>query len=370
MPNGLMQYSNATRGSLKQLFATCTQPSAKQAAAADAFQKRQQDLYNANVQKANTELDTPPPSAASGAVQKPKTPQERAINRCITAGRLPASCLGNSMLGAFGDMLSKVLPTTGQVPPLAGPQMAGVYVGAGNWRLDFTDSGVLVNCAFLSPDERHYTLTFARGGTILTIDMTPKPLVLTFGADGSLVGPGPVTLDGVVSTGGGYAGYTDQYGKPLSDFEVQTAKGPVYSNGQAVQHPQPNVSFSRRQATCPALHLSSKGTGAGIQTMETDLLKSMVGSDKGPPVPAGIRMRGIFASVSTGFSVQFFPESAVLGCGPDAARAYPYSVRADGPTATIVVAAPDHPLNIAIRSDGSLDPGSGPYAVHGRIVTG
>jgi len=370
MPNGLMQYSNATRGSLKQLFATCTQPSARQAAAADAFQKRQQDLYNANVQKAHTELDTPPPTAASGAVQKPKTPAERAINRCITAGRLPASCLGNSMLGAFGDMLSKVLPSTGQAAALAGPQMAGVYVGAGNWRLDFTDSGVLVNCALLSPDERHYTLSFAKGGTILTIDMTPKPLVLTFRADGSLVGPGPVTIDGVVSTGGGYAGYTDQYGKPLSDFEVQTAKGPVYSNGQAFQHPQPNVSFAHRQATCPALNLSSKGTGAGIQTMQTDLLKSMVGGDKGPPVPRGIRMRGIFASVSTGFSVQFFPESAVLGCGPDAARAYPYSVRADGPAATIVVAAPDHPLNIAIRSDGTLDPGAGPYVVHGRIVTG
>src|ERR1700722_1015846 len=98
MPNGLMQYSNATRGSLKQLLATCTPPSAKQATAADAFQKRQQDLYNANVQKANTELDTPPPTATSGAAQKPKTPEERAINRCITAGRLPASCLGNSML--------------------------------------------------------------------------------------------------------------------------------------------------------------------------------------------------------------------------------------------------------------------------------
>jgi hypothetical protein len=256
-PTGLMRYSNATRGSLKQLLATCAEPSAKQAAAADAFQKRQQDLYNANVQKANTELDTPPPTVTSGAAQKPRTPEERAINRCITAGRLPASCLGNSMLGAFGDMLSKVLPTTGQAPPVAGPQMAGVYVGAGNWRLDFTDSGVLVNCAFLSPDEPHYTLTFARGGTILTIDMTPKPLVLTFGADGSLVGPGPVTIDGVVSTGGGYAGYSDQYGKPLSDFEVETAKGPVCSNGQAVSAPaavcgrtaQPRPSRSRRPIT-------------------------------------------------------------------------------------------------------------------------
>src|ERR1700733_14176904 len=42
-PNGLMQYTNMTRGALKKLFPTCTQPSAKQVAAAQAFQKRQQD---------------------------------------------------------------------------------------------------------------------------------------------------------------------------------------------------------------------------------------------------------------------------------------------------------------------------------------
>jgi hypothetical protein len=40
-------------------------------------------------------------------------------------------------------------------------------------------------------------------------------------------------------------------------------------------------------------------------------------------------MRGIFAA-STGFSVQFFPESVIVGCGPDSARAYPYTVSADG----------------------------------------
>ena len=51
--------------------------------------------------------------------------------------------------------------------------------------------------------------------------------------------------------------------------------------------------------------------------------------DKGPPTPPGIRMHGIFAA-STGFSAQFFPESVILGCGPDSARAYPYTVVADG----------------------------------------
>jgi len=81
-------------------------------------------------------------------------------------------------------------------------------------------------------------------------------------------------------------------------------------------------------------------------------------------------MHGIFGA-STGFSVQFFPESVILGCGPDAARAYPYTVIADGTRAAIKIDAPDHPLNLAFGPNGSLDPGSAsPYQVHGRVVVG
>ena len=37
----------------------------------------------------------------------------------------------------------------------------------------------------------------------------------------------------------------------------------------------------------------------------------------------------------------------------------------------IHVNAPDHPLTLAFKPDGSLEPsGSGPYQVHGRAVTG
>jgi len=43
---------------------------------------------------------------------------------------------------------------------------------------------------------------------------------------------------------------------------------------------------------------------------------------------------------------------------------------ADGSSAVIKVEAPDHPLALAFRPDGSLDASSGPYQVHGRIVTG
>ena len=58
----------------------------------------------------------------------------------------------------------------------------------------------------------------------------------------------------------------------------------------------PQTTFVPRRATCPAINLSSKGAGVGVQTMETNLLKSVFNDgDTGPPTPTGIRMHGIFA---------------------------------------------------------------------------
>ena len=99
-----------TRGALKKLFPTCTQPSAKQLAAAQAFQKKQQDIYDANVAKANQQMQRPAqPSPANLRRNRPITPpknaEEREMRRCVSSGRLPATCTGNSLLGAFGQMV-------------------------------------------------------------------------------------------------------------------------------------------------------------------------------------------------------------------------------------------------------------------------
>ena len=367
--NGFMAYTTETRGALKKLLPTCEQPSADEVGRAKAHYKKQNDIQAANEKKANDENDAI--EARAQAVingKKPQTPEERAINRCLTAGRLPASCTGNALLGAFGQMLGQILPSANEGPAV-GPAVAGVYTGAGNWRLDFTADGVLVNCSFLSPDERHYTINFKNNRAVLTIDTSPKPLVLTLMPDLTMSAPGPVTINGVVAVATS-GGYRNASGLPISDSEAAISREPVYDrSGQRVMNPGPQTSFSPRTATCPALNLSSRGSAVGAQTMQMDVLKTMFGGDKGPPTPPGIRMRGIFAA-STGFSAQFFPESVILGCGPEVARAYPYSVVADGSKTFIRIDAPDHPLNVGFRPDGSIDAGNGAYQVHGRTIIG
>jgi hypothetical protein len=388
---GIAAITSETRGSLKQKLPTCTQPSAKEQAAHDAVVKKQQEIAAANAAKANPPAATVVngPQGGGGPVQiaPPKNAEEREMRRCVSSGRLPASCMGNQMLGGFSSMITSVSEKIApgmikDTSKLTGPQMSGVFQGAGGWRIDFIDGGVLVNCSGLSPNQQNYAIDFRNGHAVITVDTTPKPLVLTLSADETaMTAPGPVVIDGVVASGtsgpdpNAPSGYTDKNGISLTNSQAASSGGDVYKGGSRYYGPvnagQTYTNFAHKRVTCPALNLSTKGAGAGVQTMQTDLLKSMFSDgEKGPPTPPGIRMSGIYAA-ATGFSLEFFPESVIVGCGPDAARAYPYTVAVEGSKGVVKVAAPDHPLTVAFGTDGVLDPGSSdPYLVHGRIVTG
>lgn len=128
------------------------------------------------------------------------------------------------------------------------------------------------------------------------------------------------------------------------------------------------TTFAPKTTTCSAQNLSSKGASVGIETMELNVLKMVVGADQGPPIPPGVRMHGAYAAQS-GFNVEFYDESVIVACG-EPARAYPYQVVANGPQTAVNVDDPGHPLLLNFRSDGSLDPGTGQYLVHGRKVIG
>ena len=308
------------------------------------------------------------PAAGYATPAPPKNAEEREMRRCVSSGRLASSCTGNQLLGAFSGMISSVLGSGGdqkKAPP-SGPNMAGVFQGAGGWRLDFIDGGVLVNCAGLSPNQEPYSVSFKTGHAVLTVATRPRPLVLTVHGDSITGPPGAVTIDGVIAAGyvGGDVGTGAAY-KDSAGILYDSNKNRIAGNANAGY-----TNFAPKQVTCPAINLSSKGATVGIQTMQTNLLKGMLGGDTGALTPAGIRMQGIYAAAS-GFSVEFYPESVILGCGPDAARAYPYTVADEGASPIVKIDAADHPLSLTIRPDGSLDPGSSaPYQVHGRIVVG
>jgi hypothetical protein len=343
LPNGLMKYTYETRGTLKKLLPTCKQPSSQQVAKAQAFNQRIQDQQDAAMKRAE---QGNPYAAGEPTAQPAEDPATHAMRRCVAAGRPSSVCLGNGLMDSLmpnvNGLLSSVAPgVVGK--EVTGPQMSGVFIGDGQWRLEFSEASVALSCADMRPDSHAYTIAIVDNRAVLTISSSPANIVLYANGD-TLTGTGSVTVNGLVS-----AGVRDGY---------------TYSGKQATIY-----EYQRVTRTCPRPNLSSKGAGPGVVGTEKNLLEGIFGGQSSPPTPAGLRMNGTYAT-STGFSVGFYPESAILGCGPDAARAYPYTVTADGRQAVVKVDAPDHPLTMILQSNNTLNPGSGPYLVEGRRVVG
>src|ERR1700679_3918209 len=118
-PTGFMTYTTQTRGALKKLLPTCQQPTAADLARADAVAKMKQQLYDPTG-KPRVQASAPVTSQANASrpqtiptnpallqVRPPKNAEERALRRCVSSGRLPATCTGISLLGAFGQMISQ-----------------------------------------------------------------------------------------------------------------------------------------------------------------------------------------------------------------------------------------------------------------------
>jgi len=407
-PNGFPTYTNETRGTLKKLLPTCQQPSAKAVARVQDAQKKWQDQYNAAV---STSTPAPAPAKAGNSASQVapvninpanQSADERATTRCITAGRSPTLCGEKSLGGWFEGAIAngvamanaiapgsadKLSKATKSLPP--GLEIAGNYVGGGNWRMQFDDRSAMMSCGDLDQEQRFYSIGIVNNQAAIKIDITPKPFVLYLRPDGTLADAGPVVVDGRVVAGSGSV--TTSNGKwvnsqstttqKLTPAEAQQYSGQsnLHTDGQYYTLTTTNTSTSyqpgtttysgpsyvAKTETCSQAILKSGGK-TQIDALK-GLTESMLGGESAPTTPPGLRMHGAYVA-PTGFSVEFFPESAILGCGA-AARAYPYAIQTGGGQAAVRVDAP-HPLMMGLKPDNSLDPGSGQYEVQGRRITG
>ena len=324
-----------TRGQAAQIHQQAVQAGAAQQAQRQQAEQKALDQLHQQVdqqqaqQQANANMD----------------PQTREMRRCVSSGRVIATCTGNALMGSLmpnvNGILSSVAPgVVGK--EVTGPQVAGVFTGGDGWRLEFSEASVALSCKDMIPDSHAYTVSFANNRATLDIAATPKHVVLTVDGD-TLEGAAAMTVDGRISLGV-HRGTTPQ-----------GQQADIYTYQQVT-----------RNCAKPSLN---KSNSPGVVGAEKNLLTGLFNDgDSGPATPAGLRMNGSYA-VGTGFSLEFFPESVIVGCGPDVARAYPYTVVADGKQAVVKVAAPT-PLMLQIKGGNVLDPGSGAYQVQGRKITG
>jgi hypothetical protein len=383
LPNGLMKYTYETRGALKKLLPICKQPSAEEMAREKAFEKKVQDQQDANVKKADEQAaayNAQMQAAMTGtAARKPMTPEQRALNRCITSGRLPATCTGNTLMKSFEGMIGQMLPSiAGPIPP--GPYIGGNFIGKGEWRIEFDDRFAMMSCGGLAPSQYNYTLALKNSRAVITIDNSPKPLALDVRSDGLLANSGPVVVNGHVLVGSRAVTTTDNSGvyrdssgqiilQSQADFATgATRNGLPYTRGSNTTTSY-TPEFAPKTVTCSQALLTSKGAPPSATDIGTNFLKSMFNDgDTGPKAPAGLRMQGSYGGQG-GMLLEFYPESAVISCG-DAAHAYPYQVQAGGTTPEIKLDDPAHALVFTLKLDGELDAPPGPYEVQGRSITG
>jgi hypothetical protein len=117
--------------------------------------------------------------------------------RCTIGIMAPTGSISpdtGNFLGALGS--SKTRPKT--LAP--GLRLTGQYSGAGGFSVKFDTASALLTCGG-SADTQDYTVENSGNQTLVTIQNAGQPVVLNFKSDGTLVGSGPVQVNGRRMTG-------------------------------------------------------------------------------------------------------------------------------------------------------------------------
>src|SRR3954470_6344208 len=263
-----------------------------------------QAVYAASEKKFHDQIKkdlAPDPSVQSHTVNAQglsNDPTAVATRRCLELGGDSIACVSKGFVGGLvstftgGTDLGEL---TG--PGMAGPFLSGTYGNSSATSLAFSDSTVTLNkCGVLSDDSYPYTLSKSSSLQV-TIATSPRPILLTMRPDGSLTGPGPITVDGRIITG--YNVETVQHYKDGYPAGSSTTRTPVYASrtdrcsvGTLAAPPPP------RPASAP--------------THEDAGLLGALTSFVGPVAPAdlpGIRMQGKYNG-PTGMLMEFAGDAA------------------------------------------------------------
>jgi len=343
--NGGMVYTYDTRGNLKNLLATCQQPSADEIARENAFRKKVKDTQDA-AQKKNLDRMA---SIQSFAPPKPTQLQreQAEIRECIEAGREPTTCMGETMQKSLQGMMSEVAPgiaktMLNQHPP--GLYLTGVYKGAANFTANFGQDGVSVVCRDMVPDWHSYTVEMNGNRAVVNIQAQPHPFNLAFQPDGTVVGSAAIDLKGSVVVG------------QRTEWKINSSTNIPYAESTPVL-----------RATTERCEIGGlKGSTSGPQTtvtMTMDLLDP--GSTK--LIPPGLRVEGEYMG-NGGFGIKFHTDAAVVRCGA-ATVAHDYTMVQRADQLLLELKDVGRPIVFAYRPDGTLA-GSGPIQVNGRKIVG
>ncbi len=340
-----------------------------QASAQKMYNQQMQDLQQA--QQAQQQAASQQTAMVNGqAMPMSNDPTSVAIRRCLELGGSTGSCMGGGLIGGLISMVTDgegLGSLTG--PGRAGVVLSGAYGGAqGGAYVNFSgDSGALANCGKLVPDSTNYTLSKTAAALKVTLPVSPSPVILTMRSDGSLQGPGAITLNGQIITG--YHVVTTTRTGNCAPNCVTTTQTPIYA--AATDH----CTVGALAAPPPPPPPSANGSGASplgggmlggiMDTLTGAMTATMPGASLVASLP-GLRMEGQYTS--SGLLLDFAGDAVTIDCGQAHVKS-PYTVENAALSLIVHVQNSGGPFDLVVSSDNTLR-GSGRTTVNSRLVSG
>ncbi len=323
-------------------------------------------------------------AAQAQAQPLPQDPGAVAMRKCMESGRSDMDCLGEGIkVGlvdlAGGNPLAAIGPSSAP-----GLRLSGTY-STSTFSVSFDQSSASFTCGTLVQQSLPYSID--RSGTQLQIKIpiSPKPLVLSYNAQGALSGPGSIDVAGQVVIGGAIATSSARY-QPQTQTTMQRQQidaaqaqnyigtDAVHQNGSeyTVNTPVTTTTYTQTPAhysvpTAPKTEKCSVAllppTGSNVKI--SDALTQLLGTQASSPTNTkpGLRLAGTY-SVPGGLSIEFRDDSATVNCGA-ASVAEAYSISTADGQLMVKLQNGAAPFRLVLQPGGALS-GSGDINVAGR----
>src|SRR5262249_53161813 len=131
-------------------------------------------------------------------------PGTLAARRCVESGRSELECMGEGLKVGVNDLMGGdlIATVTGQTAA-KGLRLSGAYSSPSGRTIHpaFSQEKVFTGCGGLDPVGFPYEVSRAGNQILVKVSLSPQPLVVAFGPDGTLAGPSDVAVTGLVPVG-------------------------------------------------------------------------------------------------------------------------------------------------------------------------
>lgn len=317
-----------------------------------------------SINRANEEAKAAAASGSNGANSKWNDPTAVATRRCAELGGTTGGCATKSFGQGLMNMIgAQEITDTAESAGHAGVYLSGGWAGSGSTgAVGFDVNTAQVACGKLVPEPLAYKLQRTPSGVQVFVSSSPN-MTFAMRPDGSLVGPGLVTISGKIIVGYSNSTSTLVHQDGSEAWGCNGAYGscrtttstPIYRPATA------RCSFAALGAPKPQ-HLqqgAAADDGSMIGGLTGFMTSILTAADP------GLRMNGKFLS-PTGLILDFEGDAVTLDCGQAHVKA-PYTVQNTPNEFRISVNNSSGPFVLTLAPDGTLH-GSGSTTVNGRLL--